>query len=169
LLLGSIAAGCSQSEPTPWQNDSNFPDDPATTKDAEMSEATAGTESEPASRLTVTITGLRSDEGRVLCGLFSGEKSFDQKKDPFRAARLECKGGSCRCVFADVPHGEYAIAVFHDLNENRRLDTNVVGIPSEPYGFSRNASSPFGPPGYEDAKFQVRGPEMHLSIRVRPP
>jgi uncharacterized protein (DUF2141 family) len=169
LLLTWIASGCSQREPPPPQSGPGARDDPATTEKAETSQPAAGAESEPTSTLTVTITGLGTDKGRVMCGLFSGEESFAAKKDPFRAARIKCDGGSCRCVFSDVPHGEYAIAVFHDLNENSLLDTNLVGMPAEPYGFSRNAVARFGPPGYEDARFSVDRHQMHMSIAMRQP
>ena len=37
---------------------------------------------------------------------------------------------------ANVESGKYSIAVIQDLNENRKLDTNFLGIPKDPYGFS---------------------------------
>jgi len=32
--------------------------------------------------------------------------------------------------------GEYAIAIIQDLNKNKKLDRNILKIPTEPYGFS---------------------------------
>jgi uncharacterized protein (DUF2141 family) len=58
-------------------------------------------------------------------------------------------------TFSDVPSGEYALAVYHDVNGNKEFDKNVLGIPQEDYAFSNNASSPFGPPSFEKAKFRL--------------
>ncbi len=53
--------------------------------------------------------------------------------------------------------GDYAISIFQDLNGNGELDTNFIGIPTEPYGFSNNARGRFGPPNYEDCVFNLSG------------
>lgn len=56
-------------------------------------------------------------------------------------------------TFENIPFGEYAIKVHHDEDGNNEMDTNFLGIPSEDYGFSNNASGTFGPADWEDAKF----------------
>lgn len=38
------------------------------------------------------------------------------------------------CRFADVVPGRYAVSVVHDLNNNRRVDTNLIGLPTEAWG-----------------------------------
>ena len=48
--------------------------------------------------------------------------------------------------------GEYAVSVYHDVNGNGVFDKNWLGIPKEPYGFSRNARKKFGPPEFEDSR-----------------
>jgi uncharacterized protein (DUF2141 family) len=55
----------------------------------------------------------------------------------------------------DIPPGEYAISAFHDANDNKKMDTNLFGIPKEPIGISNNATGFMGPPKYNDAKFTV--------------
>ena len=55
----------------------------------------------------------------------------------------------------DLAYGQYAIAVYHDKNKNGLLDTNMLGIPLEEYGFSNNARGRFGPASWSQAKFTV--------------
>lgn len=51
--------------------------------------------------------------------------------------------------------GKYAISGFHDINGNEKLDTNLVGIPDEPYGFSNDARGTFGKPDFSDQLFSL--------------
>ena len=61
------------------------------------------------------------------------------------------------CSFDSLTSSAYAVVIIQDLNGNRDLDTNFMGIPKEPYGFSNNPSTTFGPPSFEGAKFSVEG------------
>ena len=63
-----------------------------------------------------------------------------------------------------LPHGEYAIAVFVDLNGNGKMDKNFLGIPKEQYGFSNNVMGTMAAPSFEQAKFEVKGPTIHNII-----
>ena len=68
--------------------------------------------------------------------------------------------------FDNLPEGEYAVSVFHDLNSNGKLDSNAVGMPTEPYGFSNNAAGNFGPPSFDAAKIKLDQSKTAISIRV---
>jgi uncharacterized protein (DUF2141 family) len=53
--------------------------------------------------------------------------------------------------------GKYAFKYFHDENNNnKKMDTNVIGIPKEGYGFSNNAKGRFGPPDFKDTIFEIK-------------
>jgi uncharacterized protein (DUF2141 family) len=56
---------------------------------------------------------------------------------------------------------------YHDENNNRRLDRNFFGIPSEPYGFSNDARNAMRAPTYEEAAFTLAAAAMTIDIRVR--
>jgi uncharacterized protein (DUF2141 family) len=68
---------------------------------------------------------------------------------------LPAKVSALSFTFKDVPPGKYAASAFHDVNGNEKLDTNFVGMPVEPYGFSRDARGTFGPPSFEDAMIKI--------------
>jgi uncharacterized protein (DUF2141 family) len=66
-----------------------------------------------------------------------------------------------------VPHGEYAIAVFVDVNGNGKMDKNFLGIPKEQYGFSNNVMGKMAAPSFEMAKFSVTGPTtQNIKLRI---
>jgi uncharacterized protein (DUF2141 family) len=74
--------------------------------------------------------------------------------------------GEASLTIDSLQYGTYAIKVFHDENSNGEFDTNVLGIPSEDYGFSNNASGWFGPPRWEKAKFLFNEKDMTVQISV---
>ena len=66
----------------------------------------------------------------------------------------------------DTPVGVYAVSAFHDINDNKKMDTNFLGIPKEPTGMSNNAKGFMGPPKYKDAKFKVLK-DIKLTINIK--
>ena len=57
-------------------------------------------------------------------------------------------------VIDELEESNYAIAIFHDKNLNKKFDT-FFSIPKEKYGFSNNARVFLGPPKFEDASIIV--------------
>jgi uncharacterized protein (DUF2141 family) len=98
--------------------------------------------------LTVEVTGIRSNKGEVLAGLFVDTESWLKK--PLRGERVVA-GERVLLVFRDLPAGRYALTVFHDENSNGKLDSNLMGMPIEPLGFSRDAKGNMGPAKFDDA------------------
>jgi uncharacterized protein (DUF2141 family) len=128
--------------------------------------ASASTIQGPSSgSLTITITGLKSDAGRVRVAVFDAPERW--LKDAAYARVLDIESRSCQWLIEDLPHGEYGIAVFHDQNDNGENDRNFLGIPREPYGFSNNVRVKFGPPKWEKAKFAVTASAAEIVVKVR--
>ncbi|WP_298765184.1 DUF2141 domain-containing protein [uncultured Polaribacter sp.] len=103
--------------------------------------------------ITVNITGLASNKGKVLLALYNKQENFLNKR--FKGGMSKITDKKATYVFEGVVKGEYAISFFHDENNNNKMDTNFVGIPKEDYGCSNNATGFVGPPKYKDAKFQL--------------
>lgn len=71
-------------------------------------------------------------------------------------------------VIEDVAAGTYACAVIDDVDGDGTLSTNLVGYPTEPFGFSNDARVKlFGPPDFVDAKFEFRAPETSIDVTLR--
>ncbi len=98
--------------------------------------------------LTVTVSGLSSDRGTVKIALSNSRENYYDYPSPYRGASAPILGGIAVWTFEGLPYGEYAVKVFHDENGNDRLDTNLLGIPREDYGFSNDARGIFGVPSW---------------------
>ncbi len=119
-----------------------------------------------AAEVTIRVEGLERAEGRLMVAMFDTAEDFPRGTRRFGEIADAVKG-SVTVVFRDVPPGRYAASLYHDLNRNERLDANLLGIPSEPYGFSRNARGKMGPPKFDDAAFTVAAEPVNLVVQVK--
>lgn len=114
--------------------------------------------------ITVVIENLSSNKGDVYISLYNTEASFLGKG--FKSTQSKIEYNSCTIKFENVPNGVYAISFFHDENENKKMDTNFLGIPKEDYGCSNNARGFMGPPKWEDAKFKISNSSITQTITL---
>jgi uncharacterized protein (DUF2141 family) len=114
--------------------------------------------------INLSISGMKSDKGDVYVALYNSEKSFLKKT--FKATIAKVTDKKASATFTGLPKGMYAISVFHDKNDNKKMDTNFLGIPKEPIGMSNDAKAFMGPPKYKDAKFMV-DKNINMTIKVK--
>ena len=117
--------------------------------------------------LTIEVYGLESDNGSVAVALYDSPASFDQRTAAVASETLVPKDRLATWTVGDLPAGVYAVAVYHDLNDNGELDRKTPGPPSEPYGFSNDARGTFGPPKFSSAAIELQPGERIIRIRVR--
>lgn len=103
--------------------------------------------------------------GELRYGLFNSERSFEDQM-PYVGLAMPVVEAVQTAVFVDVPAGVYGLAVFHDRNGNQVLDRNLFGIPTEPYGFSRNPNIGFKAPGFDAFAFTVGQADLTLTINL---
>jgi uncharacterized protein (DUF2141 family) len=94
-------------------------------------------------------------------------QDFPAKDDKAIKSVVVAQKDSTELVITNIPAGEYAIAVFADMNGNGVLDSNFVGIPREPVGISRDAEGKFGSPKFANAAFKMGDGVTALSIELK--
>lgn len=114
-------------------------------------------------RLEVEAVGVASSEGSILVAVYTSEKGFLQFDQVYRSTGSPAVAGTTRIIIEDLPKGEYALAIFHDENGNEELDTNWLGIPREPLGFSVARMKAFGPPKFHECLISL---EADRVIRI---
>jgi uncharacterized protein (DUF2141 family) len=114
--------------------------------------------------ITFDVEGIKSSEGVIRCGLFSSENQW--LKEIHAGAIGDIEDGRASCLFDPLPPGEYAISAYHDANANEKFDTNAIGWALEGYCASNDAKPIFGPPRYNQARFQYDGGAMHLNAKM---
>lgn len=120
----------------------------------------------PAATLVVDIGRLRNSKGAVHACLSRNPKHFpDCRADP-AALRQSVPAGTRELRFTGFQPGRYALTLFHDENNNQRLDT-MLGIPREGFGFSRNPKIRFGAPKFEQVSIELPTGFTRQSVRMQ--
>lgn len=120
-----------------------------------------------ATELIVTVAGVGSDKGEIGCALFREATGFPMDATKAISIWTKAKAGTVECRFADLKPGAYALSVAHDLNGNRKTDTNFAGMPKEDWGVSNNARPRLRAPRFEEARFQIQdGEAVRIEVRI---
>ena len=116
--------------------------------------------------LTVQVTGFSSNEGKAFVGIYRPADDFPVMNKQYRGKVVEIENKTAKVSFDDLPKGEYAVAVYHDKNKNGVMDKNLLGVPTEKYGFSNNARETFSAPSFKSAAVNVEKSKV-IAIYVK--
>lgn len=102
-------------------------------------------------KLEIEIIEISNNTGNIMLQLFDkNEKVLIQEKSPI-------KNKKCSFSILNLNPGKYAVRYYHDENLNSKMETNLLGKPTEGYGFSNNVIGKFGPPPFEKWLFEITG------------
>jgi uncharacterized protein (DUF2141 family) len=121
------------------------------------------------SKIIARISNVRNDKGVCQVCLYNNAASFNGDGGaPVQCVQSVVKASQSEALFENVPAGVYAVMVFHDANNNRKLDQGFLGIPKEGYGASQNKLPFASAPSFDDNKFSLQeGTTTTLRIRLR--
>ncbi len=97
----------------------------------------------------IEVRNVRPAQGTLMVVAYTSEPDFMKK--PATAMQLKATDDSMKFSIC-LPGGTSSVALmlFQDLNDNGKMDSNVLGIPVEPWGSSGKPSN-FGPPNWAAA------------------
>ncbi len=107
-----------------------------------------------AADLRVTVSDGPAAAATLYVALFDTAEGFAADKS-VAAQITPLRDGAAQLVFLGLPAGRYVLKLFADENGNAKLDTNMMGLPTERYGFSNDARGNFGPPTFDAATLRV--------------
>lgn len=118
-----------------------------------------------AADLEVEVRGYTGGQGQIMVAAFTAAESWLKK--PAAVATAAADGKSMLLRLTGLPEGGIvALSLFQDLNGNGRLDANAMGMPQEPFGFSRDAVGNFGPPKFEQAAITLQGEVTRITVEL---
>ena len=86
--------------------------------------------------LRLNVKNIKQVKGNIHIAIYNSEEMFMKKRYAEKKVTVETL--DTLSVDLNLPKGKYAISIFHDVNDNEKLNSNLLGIPKEPYGFSNN-------------------------------
>jgi uncharacterized protein (DUF2141 family) len=117
--------------------------------------------------LKLNIHGVGISGKTLFVAVHNSVKDFPIHDENAIKSTVIAQGELTELIIQNIPAGEYAVAVFADMNGNGKLDSNFIGIPKEPVGVSRDAKGKFGPPKFADAAFTLGDGITALTIELK--
>lgn len=122
----------------------------------------------PPATATLTVHVLNvADGGTVRLGLYDRAGYPDDNSKPVASADVKALAGETVIVLHDLEPGVYAIETYQDINDNDKMDTTWLGLPLEPYGFSRDAHPFLSKPPFSKVKFTLIAGEQSQSLHLQ--
>jgi uncharacterized protein (DUF2141 family) len=123
-------------------------------------------------KLKIKIENIEQ-KGTVYLAIYDNSTSFDQdnknknvNKNRWVKSIVEVVNKKSFTKNVELKKGVYAISLFVDSNNNKIIDKNLLGIPTEQYGFSNNATGFLGSPSYNDASFNLIN-DLNIKISLK--
>lgn len=119
----------------------------------------------PTAKLVVKVIDIEGESGRVEMGLYKDNGKFPTPNKQFKMTRQKISNGEAKYTFTNLPHGHYALAIYHDENGDKVCNKNFFGVPKEAYCFSRNFRPFLSIPKFKDCSVKLYGDRM-ITIKM---
>jgi len=120
-----------------------------------------------AETLTVLATGLKNNQGEVQFSLYNKYGTIPDKElnKYYKMQRVSINKKQAKVVFKDLPKGRYAVNVFHDGNNNDKIDKGLF-MPKEGVGVSKfETINLFHLPNFKKASFALNK-DKKIQIKI---
>ena len=119
-------------------------------------------------RLHVAVTGARRVAGNITITVYGPKPERFLASHAYLARqRVPLRTSSAEACFALAEPGIYAVAVYHDENDDHNFNRSLLGLPSEGYGFSNDAPTPLRAPTLREAGFQAGPGLTEVTVGLR--
>ena len=121
-----------------------------------------------AGTIKLDVSGLETFNKQIAIAIFEEKNAHDFPANGESAIYRDFVLSDGSPIHIDVPSDKkYAITVFLDENLDQKLNTNFLGIPTEPIGFSNNPKLIFGAPSFMKASFLVKSSVISKKIILK--
>lgn len=111
--------------------------------------------------VTVEVHNVRPQQGMLMVAAYGEAEDFNKK--PLSLQQVRPEGDKVRVAVCGATGPAIAVSLFQDINGNGKLDTNVLGIPSEPWGASGKPSA-FEAPSWKTTNVAVDGQPVVVKL-----
>ena len=116
----------------------------------------ASQEPETTVDLKILVTNINTQKGSIHIGVFNNPKTFLRKGKEYKTFSKKVTNDTVIFILNGLTKADYAISIYHDINSDNECNLNFIGIPLEPYGFSKNYKPKFSKPSFENCKVNVQ-------------
>ncbi|MFO7656738.1 MAG: DUF2141 domain-containing protein [Bacteroidales bacterium] len=113
--------------------------------------------------IKLKIEGVEKNGGKVYVSVFNEETGY-KAREPFLSFILNADNETIHRSM-NLPAGHYVFSIYQDSNDNGKLDTNMVGIPREKFGFS-NYDGKNAPGSFNRHKVEIQDEKNEVVVKL---
>ena len=117
--------------------------------------------------LVVHVRNLSPAGGILRLGVYDEANYPNDDSNPVASADADISGAEVTVVLHGIRPGDYAIEAFQDVHRDGKMDTSLLGIPQEPFGFSRDVRPILAKPSFSSVKFTISPGENIQTIHLQ--
>lgn len=117
------------------------------------------------STLKITVTNIKKVKGNIMIGVFNSQNGFLEKGSSIKNVSQKVTENSVVIILNNMKKGDYALAIYQDVNSDNKCNMNFLGVPVEPYGFSQNYKPVLSKPKFNDCKVDLKS-DKSITIKL---
>lgn len=120
--------------------------------------------------LSVEVEHIGHCHGALMLAVYDRQAAFLHPAQAVARVRLPLPTAPCVERISQtfrLPAGTYAVAAYHDGNDNGTLDSNWLGMPSEPWGVSNGVRPALRAPDFAESRFHLDPSHFRITISLR--
>jgi uncharacterized protein (DUF2141 family) len=117
--------------------------------------------------LSIEVDGIKNSTGSLAAQVFNEDNWLSDSPTLTQVLPIPSnyKGGPLQ-IDIELEAGNYAFAVYHDVDGNGAMNKNFIGLPEEPVGLSNDHRPRFGPPRYNKAELTISADTKKINITL---
>lgn len=116
-------------------------------------------------KLLVDLDNVRDDSGQIRASIYSDPDTFRKEEKALKIASLPARAGKITLSLDGLAPGRYAVMVYHDANNDQKLNLRFGMFPTEGYGLSNNPTV-MGPPKFSESVFDLKAGDNRIAIKL---
>ena len=118
--------------------------------------------------IRIVVDGLKKSAGLITADLYPNKQDgFLMGRSRIKQVKFAAKAPQTRFCVTAPEDGDFAIAIYHDVNANGHFDKTGLGLPNEPWGLSMNPRVRFAPPHVSKTLFPVTESGAKVTINLK--
>lgn len=118
-------------------------------------------------KVIIEVEAIQNSKGTIRLGVYNKKENLWEEAGVIKNVEGKINQNTCTLTVYNLPYGEYAFAMLHDENGNKKMDYNWLGIPEEGFGFSNNPKVSLSAPSFEETKFRLDAPQKVIKMKMK--
>ena len=119
-------------------------------------------------KMIIEFPDIHPNQGMVEVSVYDKSEAFLVKDQFIQKKRAQIINGKAQLIFENIPYGKIAVGSYHDVDADENYDKNFIGLPAEPYAFSKKPICNWRKPRFEEVSFDFteNGQVLQMEFQI---